>query len=101
MIYEVAEITVKAGDEANFENGVAQAAPFFLRAKGCHGLSLHRVVENQAVYRLPVRWETVDDHLVDFRSSDDFQEWRRLVGPFFASAPVVTHSSATAVYPKT
>lgn len=101
MFHEVAEITVKAGEEAQFENGVAQAAPLFLRAKGCLGLSLHRVVENPSVYRLLVKWETVDNHLVDFRGSDDFQEWRRLVGSFFASPPVVTHSAATAIYPQT
>lgn len=98
MIYEIAEITVKAGDEARFEEGVAQAAPLFLRAKGCHGVSLHRVIENQSVYRLVVKWDTIENHLVDFRNSDDFQEWRRLVGPYFEIPPVVTHSSATANY---
>jgi hypothetical protein len=30
--------------------------------------------------------------MVTFRESDDFQEWRRLVGPFFKTAPVVTHT---------
>ncbi|WP_104667784.1 antibiotic biosynthesis monooxygenase family protein [Ensifer adhaerens] len=98
MIYEVAEITVRAGQEANFEKGVEQAAPLFLRAKGCHGVSLHRLVENQSVYRLLVKWETVDNHLVDFRGSDDFQEWRRLVAAFFDGLPVVTHSTSTARY---
>ncbi len=98
MIYEVAEITVKAGQEADFEKGVEQAAPLFLRAKGCYGLSLHRVVESRSTYRLLVKWETVDNHLVDFRGSDDFQEWRRLVGAFFESPPLVTHSSPTARY---
>ncbi|KSV77426.1 hypothetical protein N182_22875 [Sinorhizobium sp. GL2] len=98
MIYEVAEIAVKAGQEIDFEKGVEQAAPLFLRAKGCHGLSLHRVLENQSVYRLLVKWETVDNHLVDFRGSDDFQEWRRLVGDFFDGPPVVTHSSSTERY---
>jgi heme-degrading monooxygenase HmoA len=98
MIYEIAEITVKPGDEASFESGVAQAAPLLLRAKGCHGVSLHRVVEHPNVYRLLVRWDTVDDHLVGFRESEDFQEWRRLVSPFFAGPPVVTHSEATAKY---
>ena len=98
MIYEVAEITVKAGNEASFESGVAQAAPLFLRAKGCHGVSLHRVVEHTSVYRLLVRWDTVDDHLVGFRESADFLEWRRLVSDYFAGPPVVTHSEATAKY---
>ncbi len=98
MIHEVAEITVKSGEEANFENGVAQAAPLFLRAKGCHGLNLQRVVEDPSIYRLVVQWETVEHHTVDFRNSDDFQEWRRLVGPFFANPPVVTHTTVAASY---
>ncbi len=98
MIHEIAEVTVKAGDESRFEEGVAQAAPLFLRAKGCHGVSLHRVIENQSVYRLLVKWDTIENHLVDFRDSDDFQEWRRLVGSFFANPPVVTHTAVTASY---
>ncbi|APG89103.1 antibiotic biosynthesis monooxygenase (plasmid) [Sinorhizobium americanum CCGM7] len=98
MIVEIAEITVKPGSEKVFENGVRQAAPLFLRAKGCHGLSLHHVVETPLVYRLIVKWEALDNHLVDFRNSDDFQEWRRLVGSCFDGAPNVTHSEAVASY---
>ncbi len=98
MIYEVAEITVKPGEEASFEDGVARAAPLFLRAKGCHGLNLQRVVEDPSVYRLVVQWETVEYHTVDFRDSDDFQEWRRLVGSFCANPPLVTHTAVTASY---
>lgn len=98
MIVETAEISIKAGEEAAFEAGVASAAPLFLRARGCHGVSLHRVVENPGVYRLLVRWETVDNHIVDFRNSDDFQEWRRLVGSHFSAAPSVTHSRLVADY---
>ena len=79
--------------------GGANAAPLFLRAKGCHGLNLQRVVEDLSVYRLVVQWETVEHHTVDFRNSDDFQEWRRLVGPFFANPPVVTHTTIAASYP--
>ncbi|WP_234819673.1 MULTISPECIES: antibiotic biosynthesis monooxygenase family protein [Sinorhizobium] len=45
MFVEVAEIAVVAGQEGAFEAGVAKAASLFLRAKGCHGVSLHRVVE--------------------------------------------------------
>jgi len=98
MIFEVAEITIKQDSEAQFEAGVAQAAPLFLRARGCHGLALHRVIETPSVYRLLVKWETVDHHMVGFRSSDDFQEWRRLESDFFHAPPSVTHSSAVAEF---
>ncbi|MFY9639656.1 MAG: antibiotic biosynthesis monooxygenase family protein [Rhodomicrobium sp.] len=92
MIFEIAVIEVKAGEEAAFEAGVAKAVPLFQRAKGCHGLELQRSVEMPSKYRLIVKWETVDDHMVHFRGSEDFQEWRRLVGPHFVSAPVVEHT---------
>lgn len=98
MILEVAEIAVKPGSEEAFQQGVEKAAPLFLRAKGCHGVSLHRVIETPSLYRLVVKWETVDNHMVDFRNSDDFQEWRKLVGPFFDAAPQVTHSDCVASY---
>jgi hypothetical protein len=40
---------------------------------------------------LLVEWETLDDHLVGFRESERFSEWRSLIGPFFDSPPVVDH----------
>jgi heme-degrading monooxygenase HmoA len=92
MIFELAVIEVKAGEEAAFEAGAAKAVPLFLRAKGCRGMELQRSVETPSKYRLVVKWETIDDHMVHFRGSEDFQEWRKLVGPHFASAPVVEHT---------
>ncbi|SHK01889.1 Quinol monooxygenase YgiN [Aureimonas altamirensis DSM 21988] len=92
MYVEIAEIEVT--DPSGFEDAVRQAEPLFLAAKGCHGLSLHRVVENPDVYRLIVKWETVENHTVDFRQSDAFGEWRRLASPFFRVPPTVTHSKA-------
>jgi heme-degrading monooxygenase HmoA len=91
MIVELAEIDVTPGLEAAFEAGVAAARPLFARAKGCHGLELRRSIERPGRYRLFVRWETVENHTVDFRGSADFQEWRKLVGHCFASSPSVEH----------
>lgn len=91
MFLEIAHIPVKAGMEAAFEQGVAAAAPLFKRAKGCHGLSLQRGVESPSMYHLVVLWQTVDNHMVDFRGSEDFQRWRQLVAHCFDGAPVVEH----------
>jgi quinol monooxygenase YgiN len=92
MIFEIAEIEVKPGEEAAFEAGVAKAVLLFRRAKGCHGMELQRSIEKPSQYRLVVKWESVEDHTVHFRGSEDFQEWRRLVGPSFAGAPAVEHT---------
>jgi heme-degrading monooxygenase HmoA len=92
MILEIAQIEVKPGMEAEFEAGVAKAAPLFKRAKGCGGMELQRSIENPTRYRLFVKWETVENHTKDFRESADFQEWRKLVGHCFAAPPAVEHT---------
>ena len=92
VVFEMAHIEILAGKQREFEAAVQQALPLFARAKGCHGAELHHIVERDTSYVLLVRWNTVEDHMVDFRESDDFQEWRKLVGPFFAKAPEVVHS---------
>jgi quinol monooxygenase YgiN len=92
MIWEIAQIDVKPGMEAEFEAGVNKAAPIFRRAKGCNGIELQRSIEHPNRYRLFVKWETVENHTVDFRGSDDFQAWRQLVGHCFERPPEVEHT---------
>jgi len=92
MVFEIAQIDVTPGKEAAFEAAVAEAAKLFNRARGCRGLQLQRSIEKPARYRLIVEWETLEDHTVHFRASDDFQEWRRLVGSLFAAPPEVEHT---------
>ncbi len=92
MILEIAQIDVKPGLEAAFEEGVAQAAPLFRRAKGCRAMELQRSLEIPTRYRLFVRWETLENHTVDFRGSEDFQAWRALVGHCFERPPEVEHT---------
>lgn len=93
MILEIAQLQIKPGSEAAFEAGVAQAAPLFQRARGCHGMRLLRSIESPSSYTLEVRWETVENHMVDFRESEDFGKWRALVGEYFAAPPQVGHCS--------
>ena len=91
MILEIAQIDVKQGMESEFEAAVGKAAPLFKRAKGCKGLSLQRSIEKPGRYRLFVKWDTVENHTVDFRGSAEFLEWRKLAGHCFASPPEVEH----------
>jgi hypothetical protein len=35
----------------------------------------------------------VEDHMVHFRESADFQTWRAEVGPYFATPPQVQHTT--------
>jgi heme-degrading monooxygenase HmoA len=91
MFFEMAQFEIKPGTESAFEHGVSVATPLFQRARGCRGMQLLRSVEQPSHYTLMVTWETVEDHTVHFRGSKDFEEWRRLVGEYFAIAPQVGH----------
>lgn len=92
MIHEIATIAIKPGTEAEFETNVGKALELFKRAQGCEGVELQKGIENPLVYRLWVRWNTLEDHTVAFRESADFQSWRGLVGHCFASPPQVEHT---------
>ncbi len=92
MILEIAQIAVKPGLETEFEANVAKAAPIFRRAKGCTGMELQRGIEKPNRYRLLVKWQTLENHTVDFRGSADYQEWRKLVGHCFDGPPEVEHT---------
>jgi heme-degrading monooxygenase HmoA len=92
MITEIAQIDVRPGSEKDFEAAVAKARPLFLRAKGGQGFELHKSIEKPSRYRLMAKWETLENHTVDFRGSEDFAAWRGLVGPYFASPPEVEHT---------
>jgi heme-degrading monooxygenase HmoA len=92
MITEIAQIDVKPGSEKDFEAAVAKARVAFGRSKGFHGFELHRSIEKPQRYRLMVKWETLENRTVDFRGSENFTQWRELVGQYFASPPEVEHT---------
>ncbi|MDI4657252.1 antibiotic biosynthesis monooxygenase family protein [Xanthobacter autotrophicus] len=98
MVYEIATLDIKEGSEAAFEAAVKEAAPFFQKSRGCRGLSLERSVEKPSCYYLVVTWDSVEDHMVHFRNAPEFQEWRRLASPHFASAPSVEHTSVVGTF---
>ena len=97
MIWEVALLEIKTGQEAAFENALTAAVPLFKDARGCHGMQIQKSIENPGRYRLIVDWETLEDHTVHFRQSEAFGRWRGLVGEYFASAPVVEHTRKLSV----
>jgi quinol monooxygenase YgiN len=93
MITEIADITIDPARAAEFEAAVEHASPHLRTADGCHGMTLTRMIEDPARYRLLVQWDSVEHHMVTFRQSEAFREWRALAGPFFVGTPTVEHST--------
>jgi heme-degrading monooxygenase HmoA len=91
MVLEHALITIRPGQGDAFEAAVTEARAVIASSTGFRTLRLHRGVESPDRYLLLVEWDSLEDHVVGFRESDAFVEWRALIGPFFASPPEVDH----------
>lgn len=91
MVRELARIEIDPAQSEAFEAAVAKAAAHFRGAPGCRSFRLDRSVDRPGHYLLVVGWDSVEAHMVDFRASPAFQEWRALAGPFFRQAPDVDH----------
>lgn len=92
MILELADIRIHPGQNAAFEEAIQHGLKTVIsEAKGFQGFKVNRGIENTERYVLQIFWDTLEDHTVGFRESAAFADWRAIVGPFFAGAPVVEH----------
>ena len=92
MILEIAEIRIAPGQQAAFDEAITRALETVaVRATGMKGYKVNKGIESPERYVLQIFWDTLENHTVDFRGGPLFAEWRAIIGPFFASPPVVEH----------
>lgn len=91
MILEVAILDIIPGQEKAYEAAFAQASALIAAMKGYRSHQLKRCLEKDNRYLLLVEWETLADHMEGFRQSADYQQWRKLLHPFYDPFPVVEH----------
>ena len=94
MILEVAIMKIKPEMLQQFEAVFPKAAAIVASIPGYISHEMVRCVETKGKYHLLIRWENIDAHLVNFRQSPKFQDFRALVGGFFAEPPVAEHFEA-------
>jgi heme-degrading monooxygenase HmoA len=92
MILEIADIRIAPGQQAAFDEALQRAlATVASQAKGMRGYKVNKGIESPERYVLQIFWDTLEDHTVGFRQGPLFAQWRAIIGPFFASPPVVEH----------
>ena len=91
MILEVAILDVIPSQEQDFESAFEKASPIIASRRGYTSHQLQRCVEKSNRYILLVKWETLEDHTVGFRGSEQYQEWKKLLHHFYDPFPVVEH----------
>lgn len=91
MILESAFLNVRHGQEAAFEGAMRRARPLILASPGCLGMEVRRCLESPSRYLLLVQWRALEDHMIGFRQSAPYQEWRNLLHGFYDPMPEVEH----------
>jgi heme-degrading monooxygenase HmoA len=93
MFLEIATISIKPGEEADFEAAAKKAVAVFKNSRGCDGMEMRRCVETPNRYFLFVNWRTLEDHLEHFRNDENgLAAWRKLVSRFYDGTPTLEHS---------
>ena len=91
MILEVAILDVITGQEKEFETAFERASSIIASMSGYISHQLQHCIEKENRYLLLVNWETLEDHTIGFRGSEEYQEWRKLLHHFYDPFPVVEH----------
>ena len=91
MILEVATLDIKPNQEDAFETAFAKAQLIISSMPGYISHQLQKCVENPSRYILLVNWETLEDHNIGFKESNEYQEWRSLLHHFYDPFPTVEH----------
>ncbi|MDZ8035178.1 antibiotic biosynthesis monooxygenase [Nostoc sp. DedSLP04] len=91
MILEAVILHVKPGLEFDFETTFKKASKIISSMDGYLSHELHKCIEVNGKYLLLVRWETLESHTVGFRSSAEYQEWKKLLHHFYEPFPTVEH----------
>lgn len=91
MILEKAILNVIPSQQSEFEKNFLVAEGITSSRKGYKWHQLQKCIEVPAKYLLLVQWETLVDHTIGFRQSEEYQEWKRLLHHFYDPFPTVEH----------
>jgi heme-degrading monooxygenase HmoA len=91
MVLEVALIDVMPGQEDAFAAGYRLGHRILAATPGCRSVRMTRGVESPSRFVLLVEWDSVEAHLDNFRNTERWVQWRRLIGGHFAKPPLVEH----------
>lgn len=90
MVKERADLSIKPGQESEFETAMKHGCTLLRSARGCISVALSRCIERPQRYELVLQWESISDHTA-FTKTDQFAAFRTLAGPFFSERPLTEH----------
>ncbi len=91
MVLEVAFIDVVPGQEEMFAASYRLGHPILAGTPGCRSVRMTRGVESPSRFVLLVEWDSIEAHRENFRHTDRWVQWRKLIGGHFTHEPSVEH----------
>jgi heme-degrading monooxygenase HmoA len=91
MVLEAVMLQVKQGQEEEYEQTFSEASEIISSMKGYISHELQRCMEVKGKYLLLVKWETLEDHTIGFRQSEEYEDWKNLLHKFYDPFPTVEH----------
>jgi heme-degrading monooxygenase HmoA len=91
MILEIATLSIKANEAAEFENIFPKAATLLASAKGYISHQMQRSLDTKGNYVLLIHWQTREDHTIGFCESHLFTQFVALLSPYLNGVPKAEH----------
>ncbi|MGH2515754.1 MAG: putative quinol monooxygenase [Ktedonobacterales bacterium] len=91
MIVEIAEYNAQPGKAEEFLAGLKRGMDIVRKAEGCRAVYIRRQIEDANHFIAQIEWETLEHHMVMFRGSPQFQEYRSHIAGLFVDPIVATH----------
>ncbi|MBE1553836.1 antibiotic biosynthesis monooxygenase family protein [Sporosarcina limicola] len=98
MILEAVMLQVKEGMETEYEEAFRDASEIISSMKGYISHQLQRCMEVEGKYLLLVQWETLEDHTIGFRQSNEYQQWKKKLHHLYDPFPIVEHFEQVQLY---
>jgi len=98
MILEVALLNIREGQSSEFEAAFKEASSIIASMPGYASHELQRCLEIRGRYILLAYWETLEAHVMGFRQSAEYAEWKRLLHHFYDPFPIVEHFERVVSY---
>ena len=76
MILEVAILNIFPDKTIEFEASFEISQSIISSMKGYRGHQLQKCLETSGRYILLVKWDKLEDHIIGFRQSPEYQQWK-------------------------
>jgi hemoglobin len=97
MVVEYTRYRISEERRASFVQAYQKAAAYLTASVHCLAYELSQCVEEQDRYVLRIEWKSAQEHLRGFRKEPGFEEFFRLVQPYFRDIEEMQHYELTEV----